>query len=47
MVPERIKMSRGGERIEEVIGRSEEEELPDLRFLDRQRDLNGLLMKVS
>ncbi|XP_061946981.1 beta-1,2-xylosyltransferase [Populus nigra] len=29
MVPERIKMSRGGERIEEVIGRSEEEELPD------------------
>ncbi|CAK7324557.1 unnamed protein product [Dovyalis caffra] len=29
MVPERIKMSSGGERIEDVIGRSEEEELPD------------------
>lgn len=29
MVPERIKMSRGGERVEDVIGRGEEEELPD------------------
>ncbi|PON43311.1 Beta-(1,2)-xylosyltransferase [Parasponia andersonii] len=29
MVPEKVKMSKGGEKLEEVIGRSEEEELPD------------------
>ncbi|KAG6592072.1 Beta-(1,2)-xylosyltransferase, partial [Cucurbita argyrosperma subsp. argyrosperma] len=31
MWPERISMSRGGERIEEVIGRKEETELPKFR----------------
>ena len=31
MVPERIKMSRGGEGLEEVIGRGEEEELPEFQ----------------
>lgn len=31
MWPERISMSRGGERIEEVIGRKEEMELPEFR----------------
>ncbi|KAF5727923.1 beta-(1 2)-xylosyltransferase [Tripterygium wilfordii] len=29
MVPERIKMTRGGESLEEVVGRGEEEELPE------------------
>lgn len=28
MVPERIVMSRGGEMLQEVIGRTEEDELP-------------------
>lgn len=28
MVPERIQMSKGGEAIEEVIGRDEDEEMP-------------------
>ncbi|KFK27136.1 hypothetical protein AALP_AA8G339600 [Arabis alpina] len=31
MVPDRIVMSKGGERIEEVMGRKEEEELPEFR----------------
>ncbi|XP_010482996.1 PREDICTED: beta-(1,2)-xylosyltransferase [Camelina sativa] len=31
MVPDRIVMSRGGERLEEVMGRREEEELPEFR----------------
>lgn len=31
MVPERIKVSRGGEGLEEVIGRREEEELPEFQ----------------
>ncbi|XP_031375661.1 beta-1,2-xylosyltransferase-like [Punica granatum] len=29
MVPERIRASRGGERLEEVVGREEDEELPE------------------
>lgn len=29
MVPEKVKMSKGGEILEEVIGRSEEDELPE------------------
>lgn len=28
MVPERIRMSRGGERLEDVMGRGEDEEFP-------------------
>lgn len=28
MVPERIRMSRGGERLKDVMGRGEDEELP-------------------
>lgn len=31
MVPDRIVMSRGGEKLEEVMGRKEEEELPTFR----------------
>lgn len=31
MVPDRIVMSRGGEKLEEVMGRKEEEELPEFR----------------
>lgn len=31
MVPERIRMSRGGEMIREVIGRQEDEELPEFQ----------------
>lgn len=31
MWPDRISMSRGGERLEEVIGREEEEELPEFQ----------------
>jgi glycoprotein 2-beta-D-xylosyltransferase len=31
MVPDRIVMSRGGEKLEEVMGRKEEEELPAFR----------------
>lgn len=29
MIPEKIVMSRGGERLEDVIGRGEEEEMPN------------------
>lgn len=29
MVPERIRVSRGGERLGDVVGRREEEELPE------------------
>ncbi|KAJ8755037.1 hypothetical protein K2173_015549 [Erythroxylum novogranatense] len=32
MVPERVRMSVGGEAIEAVIGRGEEEELPDFEY---------------
>lgn len=32
MSPEKIKMSNGGERLEEVIGRGEEEELPEFEI---------------
>ncbi|KAJ4907665.1 hypothetical protein Rs2_11323 [Raphanus sativus] len=31
MVPDRIAMSKGGEKLEEVMGRGEEEELPEFR----------------
>lgn len=31
MVPDRIVMSKGGERLEKVMGRKEEEELPEYR----------------
>ncbi|KAK4420820.1 Beta-1,2-xylosyltransferase [Sesamum alatum] len=31
MVPERIEMSRGGEKLESVIGREEDDELPNFR----------------
>ncbi|ESQ42903.1 hypothetical protein EUTSA_v10013238mg [Eutrema salsugineum] len=31
MVPDRIVMSKGGEKLEEVMGRKEEEELPEFR----------------
>lgn len=31
MVPERVRMSNGGEALEDVIGRGEEEELPEFR----------------
>lgn len=39
MRPERIKMSVGGERVEEVIGRKEEEELPE--FDDGAFEVDG------
>lgn len=32
MHPEKIKMSDGGERLESVIGRGEDEELPEFEF---------------
>lgn len=31
MVPDRIAMSKGGEKLEEVMGRNEEVELPEFR----------------
>ncbi|GMN51738.1 hypothetical protein TIFTF001_020869 [Ficus carica] len=39
MVPEKVRMSAGGERLEDVIGRSEEEELPE--FEDGAFQING------
>ncbi|XP_058218847.1 beta-1,2-xylosyltransferase isoform X2 [Rhododendron vialii] len=49
MHPERIRMSRGGERLEEVMGRGEDEELPEFDFgafeievVDDDSDSNGL-----
>lgn len=39
MVPERVKMSAGGERLEEVIGRKDEEELPE--FEDGAFEIDG------
>lgn len=32
MNPEKIKMSKGGEDLESVIGRSEDDELPEFEF---------------
>lgn len=49
MHPERIRMSRGGERLEEVMGRGEDEELPEFDFgafeievVDDDSDSDGL-----
>ncbi|XP_022753070.1 beta-(1,2)-xylosyltransferase-like isoform X3 [Durio zibethinus] len=39
MDPEKIKMSRGGEKLEDVIGRNEEEELPE--FQDGAFEVEG------
>ena len=39
MVPEKVRMSAGGERLEDVIGRSEGEELPE--FEDGAFQING------
>lgn len=39
MVPDRLKMSAGGERLEEVIGRTEQEELP--AFQDGAFEIDG------
>ncbi|KAK4781453.1 hypothetical protein SAY86_015555 [Trapa natans] len=39
MVPERIRMSKGGERLEDVMGRGEAEELPD--FDDGAFEIDG------
>lgn len=39
MVPERIRMSKGGERLQDVMGRGEDEELP--AFDDGAFEIDG------